>query len=79
MMPDADLDNVVSSLLGAAFGSSGERCMALSVAVAVGDEIADQMIAKLSEAMSSLKNMVLIWIRITILDQSLQLNIKLKL
>lgn len=55
VMPDADLDNVVSSLLGAAFGSSGERCMALSVAVAVGDEIADQMIAKLSEAMSSLK------------------------
>ncbi len=44
VMPDADLDNVVSSLLGAAFGSSGERCMALSVAVAVGDEIADQMI-----------------------------------
>jgi delta 1-pyrroline-5-carboxylate dehydrogenase len=32
-MPDADIDNVVTSLLGAAFGSSGERCMALSVAV----------------------------------------------
>lgn len=55
VMPDADLDNVVSSLLGAAFGSSGERCMALSVAVAVGDHIADEMIAKLSEAMKSLK------------------------
>lgn len=54
VMPDADIDNVVSSLLGAAFGSSGERCMALSVAVAVGDEIADLMIAKLSEAMTSL-------------------------
>ncbi len=55
VMPDADLDNVVSSLLGAAFGSSGERCMALSVAVAVGDEIADQMIAKLSKEIDLLK------------------------
>ena len=55
VMPDADIDNVVSSLLGAAFGSSGERCMALSVVVAVGDEIADLMITKLSEAMTSLK------------------------
>lgn len=55
VMPDADIDNVVSSLLGAAFGSSGERCMALSVAVAVGDEVADLMISKLSEAMKGLK------------------------
>lgn len=55
VMPDADIDNVVSSLLGAAFGSSGERCMALSVAVAVGDDVADLMISKLSEAMASLK------------------------
>ena len=55
VMPDADLDNVVNSLLGAAFGSSGERCMALSVAVAVGDEIADKMIDALQAAMSKLK------------------------
>ena len=55
VMPDADLDNVVNSLLGAAFGSSGERCMALSVAVAVGDEIADKMIAALKNAMQQLK------------------------
>lgn len=55
VMPDADLDNVVNSLLGAAFGSSGERCMALSVAVAVGDEIADKMIAALQKAMGGLK------------------------
>ncbi|MFX4789975.1 aldehyde dehydrogenase family protein, partial [Acinetobacter baumannii] len=55
VLPDADLDNVVNSLLGAAFGSSGERCMALSVAVAVGDEIADRMIAALKEAMANLK------------------------
>ncbi|TCM62815.1 malonate-semialdehyde dehydrogenase (acetylating)/methylmalonate-semialdehyde dehydrogenase [Acinetobacter calcoaceticus] len=55
IMPDADLDNVVNSLLGAAFGSSGERCMALSVAVAVGDEIADQVIEKLSAEIKKLK------------------------
>lgn len=55
IMPDADIDNVVSSLLGAAFGSSGERCMALSVAVAVGDEIADQVIDKLKLEIQKLK------------------------
>lgn len=55
VMPDADIDNVVNSLLGAAFGSSGERCMALSVAVAVGDEVADTIIEKLSHAMQDLK------------------------
>jgi malonate-semialdehyde dehydrogenase (acetylating)/methylmalonate-semialdehyde dehydrogenase len=55
VMPDADLDNAVNSLLGAAFGSSGERCMALSVAVAVGDAVADALIDKLAQAMKSLK------------------------
>ncbi|MDC5421006.1 CoA-acylating methylmalonate-semialdehyde dehydrogenase, partial [Acinetobacter baumannii] len=55
VMPDADLDNVVNSLLGAAFGSSGERCMALSVAVTVGKEIGDQLIENLSKAIGSLK------------------------
>jgi len=55
VMPDADLDNAVNSLLGAAFGSSGERCMALSVAVAVGDEVADKLVAGLSSAMQGLK------------------------
>ncbi len=55
VMPDADLDNVVSSLLGAAFGSSGERCMALSVAVAVGDQVADALISRMTEAMGKLK------------------------
>src|SRR5690554_678570 len=55
VMPDADMDNVVNSLTGAAFGSSGERCMALSVAVAVGDEAADALIAKMQEQMTSLK------------------------
>lgn len=54
ILPDADIDNVVSSLLGAAFGSSGERCMALSVAVAVGDEVADKVIEKLQQEMKQL-------------------------
>ncbi len=55
VMPDADMDNTVNQLLGAAFGSSGERCMALSVAVAVGDEAADALVSKLQEAMKGLK------------------------
>ena len=54
IMPDADMDNAVSQLVGAAFGSSGERCMALSVAVAVGDAAADALIAKMTQQMSSL-------------------------
>ncbi|RAH38849.1 CoA-acylating methylmalonate-semialdehyde dehydrogenase [Halomonas sp. SL1] len=55
VMPDADMDNVVNSLTGAAFGSSGERCMALSVAVAVGDEAADALIDKMQAQMKTLK------------------------
>ena len=54
IMPDADMDNAVNQLLGAAFGSSGERCMALSVAVAVGDEAADALVEKMTEAMKNL-------------------------
>ncbi|MCK7596509.1 CoA-acylating methylmalonate-semialdehyde dehydrogenase [Microbulbifer sp. CAU 1566] len=55
IMPDADLDNAVAALTGAAFGSSGERCMALSVAVCVGDAAADAFIDKMASAMQSLK------------------------
>jgi len=55
IMPDADIDNAVNQLLGAAFGSSGERCMALSVAVAVGDTTANALINKMKTAMASLK------------------------
>ncbi|GGO81961.1 methylmalonate-semialdehyde dehydrogenase (acylating) [Marinobacterium nitratireducens] len=55
VMPDADMDNAVNQLLGAAFGSSGERCMALSVAVAVGDAAADALVGKMSAAMAGLK------------------------
>ena len=55
VMPDADLDNAVNQLLGAAFGSSGERCMALSVVVAVGDTVAEQLVEKLKVAMQDLR------------------------
>jgi malonate-semialdehyde dehydrogenase (acetylating)/methylmalonate-semialdehyde dehydrogenase len=55
VMPDADMDNAVNQLLGAAFGSSGERCMALSVAVTVGDDAGDALIAKMKVAMAGLK------------------------
>lgn len=55
VMPDADVDNAVNQLLGAAFGSSGERCMALSVVVAVGNEVADRLVDKLQTAMLGLK------------------------
>ncbi|MEA3003653.1 MAG: malonate-semialdehyde dehydrogenase (acetylating) / methylmalonate-semialdehyde dehydrogenase, partial [Sphingomonadales bacterium] len=50
VMPDADLDMVVNDLAGAAFGSAGERCMALPVVVPVGDKTADALRAKLVPA-----------------------------
>ncbi|MDB1124126.1 CoA-acylating methylmalonate-semialdehyde dehydrogenase [Vibrio algarum] len=55
VMPDADLENVTSALMGAAFGSCGQRCMAISVAVAVGDKVADALIEKLKPQIESLK------------------------
>ena len=54
VMPDADLEQSVDALMGAAYGSAGERCMAVSVAVAVGD-VADALIAKLTERIKALK------------------------
>jgi malonate-semialdehyde dehydrogenase (acetylating) / methylmalonate-semialdehyde dehydrogenase len=48
VMPDADLDKAVDALIGAAYGSAGERCMAISVAVLVGD-VADQLVPRLAE------------------------------
>ena len=54
VMPDADLDQVVDGLIGAGYGSAGERCMALSVAVAVGD-VGDRLIKKLTPRVQSLK------------------------
>jgi malonate-semialdehyde dehydrogenase (acetylating)/methylmalonate-semialdehyde dehydrogenase len=47
VMPDAEPEQVISSLMGAAYGSAGERCMAISVAVCVGDEVADKLIESL--------------------------------
>jgi malonate-semialdehyde dehydrogenase (acetylating) / methylmalonate-semialdehyde dehydrogenase len=55
IMPDADVDDVVEALLGAAYGSAGERCMAISVAVVVGDAAADRLIAQLSERVRNLR------------------------
>ncbi|OQS44980.1 CoA-acylating methylmalonate-semialdehyde dehydrogenase [Chromobacterium violaceum] len=55
VLPDADLDNTVSALMGAAYGSCGERCMAISVAVCVGDQAADALIAKLTPQIQALK------------------------
>ncbi|HPF46811.1 MAG: CoA-acylating methylmalonate-semialdehyde dehydrogenase [Alphaproteobacteria bacterium] len=55
IMPDADLDQAVDAMIGAAFGSAGERCMALSVAVAVGDDIADRLVQKITEQASRIK------------------------
>jgi malonate-semialdehyde dehydrogenase (acetylating)/methylmalonate-semialdehyde dehydrogenase len=55
LMPDADLDNAVSALMGAAYGSCGERCMAISVAVCVGDQIADALVAKIVPQIKALK------------------------
>jgi malonate-semialdehyde dehydrogenase (acetylating)/methylmalonate-semialdehyde dehydrogenase len=55
VMPDADMDNTVSALMGAAYGSCGERCMAISVVVAVGDDTADTLVAKLKLELAGLK------------------------
>jgi len=54
VMPDADIDQVVDALIGAGYGSAGERCMAISVAVLVGD-VADKVVAKLVERTKTLK------------------------
>ena len=55
IMPDADIDNAVSALMGAAYGSCGERCMAISVVVCVGDGTADRVIDKFREQIADLK------------------------
>lgn len=55
IMPDADLDMAASALMGAAYGSAGERCMAISVAVPVTDAVADALIEKLVPQIEALK------------------------
>ena len=55
IMPDADVDQVVDALMGAAFGSAGERCMAISVATFVGNDIAEKVMPKLLDRARKLK------------------------
>jgi malonate-semialdehyde dehydrogenase (acetylating)/methylmalonate-semialdehyde dehydrogenase len=54
VMPDADLDQAVDALIGSAYGSAGERCMAISVAVAVG-RVADELVGRLAPRVRALK------------------------
>lgn len=55
VMPDADLDQAADALMGAGYGSAGERCMAVSVAVPVGEKTADALVAKLKPRVAALK------------------------
>ncbi len=55
VMPDADIDQAVDALMGAAYGSAGERCMAILVAVPIGDKTADALMAKLETKVRALK------------------------
>jgi malonate-semialdehyde dehydrogenase (acetylating) / methylmalonate-semialdehyde dehydrogenase len=55
VMPDADLDQAADALVGSAYGSAGERCMAISVAVAVGNTTADQLIDKIEHRIERLQ------------------------
>jgi malonate-semialdehyde dehydrogenase (acetylating)/methylmalonate-semialdehyde dehydrogenase len=55
VMPDADMDQAVDALIGAGYGSAGERCMAVSVAVPVGERTADDLVARLVPRVESLK------------------------
>lgn len=55
VMPDADIANAVTAMMGAAYGSCGERCMAVPLIVAVGNEVADRMIAGLKTEIANMK------------------------
>jgi malonate-semialdehyde dehydrogenase (acetylating)/methylmalonate-semialdehyde dehydrogenase len=55
IMPDADMDQAVDALMGAGYGSAGERCMAISVAVPVGEETADRLVEKLTPRVRGIK------------------------
>ncbi|AKU10261.1 methylmalonate-semialdehyde dehydrogenase [Azoarcus sp. CIB] len=55
VMPDADLDNAVNAIMGAAYGSCGERCMAISVIVAVGDAVGDELVTRLKPKVEELR------------------------
>jgi malonate-semialdehyde dehydrogenase (acetylating)/methylmalonate-semialdehyde dehydrogenase len=55
IMPDADMDQAVDALIGAGYGAAGERCMAISVAVPVGEDTANRLVEKLTPRVESLK------------------------
>jgi malonate-semialdehyde dehydrogenase (acetylating)/methylmalonate-semialdehyde dehydrogenase len=55
VLPDADMEQATDAIMGAAYGSAGERCMAISVAVAVGDQVADGLIERLAPRVRGLK------------------------
>lgn len=55
VMPDADLEHATNALMGAAFGSCGERCMAVSVVVAVGNRVGDELVARLQPKIEALR------------------------
>jgi malonate-semialdehyde dehydrogenase (acetylating)/methylmalonate-semialdehyde dehydrogenase len=55
VMPDADMDQTVDALIGAGYGSAGERCMAISVAVPVGEKTADELVKRLIPRVEALK------------------------
>ncbi len=55
VMPDADMDQAVDALIGAGFGSAGERCMAISVAVSVGEETGDRLVEALAPKIRMMK------------------------
>ena len=55
IMPDADMDQAANALIGAGYGAAGERCMAISVAVPIGKETADKLVAALKPKVESLK------------------------
>ena len=55
VMPDADMEQATDAIMGAAYGSAGERCMAISVAVAVGDQVADDLLERLMPRVRGLK------------------------
>ncbi len=55
VMPDADLDQAADAIVGAAYGSAGERCMAISVVVAIGDKVANELIEKIKPRVAKLK------------------------
>lgn len=55
VMPDADLDQTAKAIVGAAYGSAGERCMAISVVIAIGDTVADELIKRIKPQVEKLK------------------------